>query len=308
MQLFQLVFVVLAAAASTAYATTLPVRIVSFNIRWATTSPVKNELPWRTSHCNAQPKTCREPHTTGLIRDIALRTPASTPLLFGLQEALDNQLSNVKARLGSTWRHVGVARLDGVRSGEYSPIVYDSRALRVLHSETKWLSPTPNVPSTGWNANNRRIVTLGVFEHIATRKRFIAANTHLDHVSSQARTEGIKVVVARIRALQKTWGGSGTLGVALTGDFNSVPGGDAYATLQGLGYLRDLWTTAPHGSAIELTSTGFTRVGKKRIDYVWCGPVGQKKWSPAKVEVLDNVRDGIIVSDHRPVVGDLVLM
>ncbi|WP_254558580.1 hypothetical protein, partial [Salmonella enterica] len=70
---------------------------------------------------------------------------------------------------------------------------------------------------------------------------FIHANTHLDNVSSQARSEGIKVVVSKIQAVQATYG---PLGVSLTGDFNSDPNGVAYNTLSGLGFVEELYNLA----------------------------------------------------------------
>lgn len=288
-----------------ASAASLPLRITSFNIRWATPAVEAGELYWWTLFCGIWPSQCREPHTTALIKDIATSTPSGTPVLFGLQEVIDNQLFDIKNVLGSSWQHIGVARDDGKESGEYSPIVYDGSVLRVLLTETKWLSPTPDVVSYGWGAGSRRVVTIGVFEHIATGKRFIHANTHLDNVSSQARSEGIKVVVARIKAVQTTWG---PLGVALTGDFNSSPGADAYAALAATGYLQDLWNAAPHVGTNQLTYTGFTREGKSMLDYVWFGPTSEGRFSATKVEILGNVRDDVIVSDHRPVMGDLVLL
>ncbi|KAH7029797.1 endonuclease/Exonuclease/phosphatase [Microdochium trichocladiopsis] len=304
MQLSHLVVLALAAAERTS-AASLPLRITSFNIRYAASSLESGEKPWWSLFCGIWKDMCREPHTTAYIRDIATSTPSGTPALFGLQEVLDNQLSDIKNELGSSWQHVGVGRDDGAKKGEYSPIIYDGSVLRVLYSETKWLSPTPDVVSYGWGAGSRRVVTIGVFEHIATGKRFIHANTHLDNVSSQARSEGIKVAVARIKAVQGTWG---PLGATLTGDFNSSPGADAYSTLSATGYLQDLWAAAPHVGDLELTYTGFSGDAKSRLDYIWFGPLNDGKFSATKVEVRENVRDDIRVSDHRPVVGDLVLL
>jgi endonuclease/exonuclease/phosphatase family metal-dependent hydrolase len=120
--------------------------------------------------------------------------------------------------------------------------------------------------SVGWGAGSRRVVTIGVFEDKATGKRFLHANTHLDNVSSQARSEGIKVIVARIEAVQALYG---PLAVTLTGDFNSDPNGDAYTTLQGLGYLTEVWNSgATRLGTNQLTYTGFTDAGSSRIDFV----------------------------------------
>src|SRR5690606_5111807 len=104
--------------------------------------------------------------------------PEGGPTVFGLQEVLYQQLFRIKFGLGEDWEHVGVARDDGRYFGEFCPIIYNSSQLRVLHNETKWLSQTPNEPSYGWDAGSRRVVTVAVFEHVSTRRRFVAANTH----------------------------------------------------------------------------------------------------------------------------------
>lgn len=292
-------------AAQTAWTASLPLRIVSFNIRYAATSLETNEKPWWSLLCGIWSDQCREPHLTSFLSEIATNATTGTPVLFGLQEVLDNQLSDIKNVLGSNWAHIGVGRDDGDDEGEYSPIIYRSDVLAVKYSETKWLSPTPDTVSYGWGAGSRRVVTIGVFEHSATGKRFIHANTHLDNVSSEARSEGIKVVVARIKAVQATWG---PLGVTLTGDFNSDPNGDAYQTLVGLNYVEDLWNLAPHIGTNQLTYTGFTTTGVSRIDFIWLGPTANGLYTANKIEIVGNVRDSMIISDHRAVVGDVTLL
>lgn len=273
------------------FSASLPLRIITFNIRYAATSLEANEKPWST----------RRPL---LINQVAGQAAEASTTVIGLQEVLNNQLNDIKSGLGSQWAHIGVGRDDGATQGEYSPILYRTDVLRVLYSEVKWLSPTPDVVSFGWGAGSRRIVTIGVFEHIATGKRFIHANTHLDNVSSQARSEGIKVVVSRMKAVQQTWG---QLPVSLTGDFNSAPNGDAYSTLEGLNYVEDLWNLATHVGTNQLTYTGFSQTGQSRIDYIWIGPKDVPPYTPQTIEIVGNYVDGVFISDHRMVVGDVVV-
>lgn len=288
-------------AARTIIAASLPLRVVSFNIRYATSSTDTNEKPWWSLVCLADHNQCREFHLSSTLGNYV--TGVDTAVV-GLQEALDNQLTDVKNNLGSTWAHVGVARDDGAKSGEYSPILYDRDVLTVVYSVTKWLSPTPDEVSYGWGAGSRRIVTIGVFEHTATGKRFIHANTHLDNVSDEARVEGIKVVVAQIKAVQAAYG---PLGVTLTGDFNSDPNGNAYQTLVGLDYVTDSWNTATHLGTNQLTYTGFTDTGISKIDFVWYGPNSNALYTASDTEIVGNKVNEIYISDHRMVYSDLVL-
>lgn len=289
-------------AARVVVAGSLPIRVFSFNIRYATSSLETNEKPWWSILCLFDHDRCRDYHLCSTLGNYAY--PVETAVI-GLQEVLDDQLSDVLSNLGSSWAHIGVGRDDGDTEGEYSPIIYDTEVLRVVYSETKWLSETPDEVSYGWGAGSRRIVTIGVFEHIATGKRFLHANTHLDNVSQQARIEGIKVVVSQIETVQATYG---PLAVTLTGDFNSDPTGtDAYSTLKGLDYVTDMWTTATHLGTNQLTYTGFSDTGVSRIDFIWYGPNDGSYYTVNQTEIVGNKVNGIYISDHRMVVGDLIL-
>ncbi|KAI0003131.1 endonuclease/Exonuclease/phosphatase [Xylariaceae sp. FL0662B] len=287
-------------------ASSLPIRIVSWNIRYAATSLDTNEKPWWDKHCDSSPSRCRQPHVISQLDSIASETPEWMPSIFGLQEVLHNQLTDIKDGLGSGWEHIGFGRDDGKKSGEYNPILYRTDVFKLVYSEMKWLSPTPDKVSYGWDAGSRRVVTIGVFEHIATGRRFMHANTHLDNVSSEARTKGIKVVVERIQAVQEEYG---PLGVTLTGDFNSEPDEAAYTTLQNTGYLTELWKSgARRLGPNQLTYTGFSHTGVSRIDFVWFGPAGDHRYLAQQFEFLDNYVDGVFASDHRAVVADLTLL
>lgn len=274
-------------------------RQISWNIRYAATSLAPNEKPWAV----------RLP----LLADQVARTTADAPdgavVVVGMQEVLDEQLSDIRSSLGPSWEHIGVGRDDGVAAGEFNPILYQPAQLRLLHSETRWLSPTPDVPSFGWRAACRRVVTVGVFEVLAAGgRRFIAANTHLDHVSSEARSKGVGVVLETIAALREAWG---PLAVSLTGDFNSSPGEDAYEAMQGSGYMEDLYGAAGEEKRFGPyeTYTGFSpHDTPTRIDFVWAGSTADRKWAVDRYEVLSNIQNETFMSDHRPVVGDMSLV
>ncbi|KAK8046952.1 Endonuclease/exonuclease/phosphatase [Apiospora saccharicola] len=294
---------ILALAADTAMAqSTLPLRIVTWNIRWATPVRETNEKPWST----------RAP----LVVSTLSKTVADTPnaVVIGLQEVIASQLADIKVGLGNEeWSHIGVGRDDGKDKGEFSPILYRPSELRLLFNETKWLSPTPDKPSYGWGAGSRRVVTIGVFEHVGTGRRFVAANTHLDNLSSRARSEGVKVALDRIQAVQREYSTEGQeavspLPVTLTGDFNSEPGQDAYAAVTGSGYLEELRELADESQRVGPyeTYTSFSSWTKgTRIDFAWLGPAADKRWTVSRYEVVDNMVDGVYASDHRMVFGDV---
>ncbi|KAK0649562.1 endonuclease/Exonuclease/phosphatase [Cercophora newfieldiana] len=299
--------------ASPALTSSLPLRLVSFNIRYAATTLLASELPWSSPTCSTAPLTCRRPHVTSHLLNITTTT-TSAPTLLSLQEVLASQLTDLTAALGPTWSSLGTGRDDGFTHGEYVPILYDTSRLRCLSSTTKWLSPAPDIPSLGWGAATKRIVTLGVFE---TRsflpgfgKRFLVANTHPDHKSGEARTEGLKVAIAQV---QETLRRLGPMGVVLAGDFNSVRGAEAHKALSEGGYLEELFDVASAEGKVRgtnrATATGWVAGGKTSwIDFLWVGPKGEGKWTVQGYEILDNVEKGVYFSDHRAVVGDVTLV
>ncbi|KAK8034236.1 hypothetical protein PG993_009231 [Apiospora rasikravindrae] len=283
----------------------LPLRIITWNIRWATPVREINEKPWST----------RAPLVVSSLSKAIVDTPHA--VVIGMQEVIATQLDDIKTGLnqqgqeGEEWSHIGVGRDDGKAKGEFSPILYRPSALRLIYNETKWLSPTPDTPSFGWGAGSRRVVTVGVFEHVGTGgRRFVAANTHLDNLSSRARSEGVQVALGRVQAVQRAYtrDGEGPLPVSLTGDFNSEPGQDAYTTVTGTGYLGELYELAEESRRVGPyeTYTSFSSWKKgSRIDFAWLGPVAGKRWTVSRYEVVDNLVDGVYASDHRMVVGDV---
>lgn len=301
----------------TAAAGGLPVRIVDWNIRYATSSPGRNEKPWWDLLCPLSSSRCRQPHVVAQLQSIVDGTEhdagAGAVSIVALQEALANQVDDVHKGLrggAGTWARLGRGRDDGDRRGEFNPVFYRTDQLRLVHDEMKWLSETPDAPSRSWGAGSNRVVVVGVFEHIATGKRFIHANTHLDNASRQARAEGIKVAVRVVRAVRDAHGAG--LGVTLTGDFNSVAGaagdGDAYQTLAGMDFLTEVadpGVGAQKIGGITTTWTDFDTDGISRIDFVWLGPNKENLTTAQRWEIFDNNVDGMKVSDHRATYADV---
>ncbi|KKF94793.1 hypothetical protein CFIMG_008598RA00001 [Ceratocystis fimbriata CBS 114723] len=286
---------------------TVPLRVISFNIRYDASSRGDGEKRWDERDCNVNTDRCRRYRLTEQLKTTAEGIASEGAAVIGLQEVLNRQLEDVLEDLGSQWKHVGVGRDDGKKKGEFSPILYRPDVLELVHSEVKWLSPEPDKPSTGWGAKTRRIVTLAVFNHIATGYQFIHANTHLDNVSSESRVNGVRAIVDHIKAIQ---GRYGPLDVSLTGDFNSAPGGDASKSLADTGFLTDSYNLA---SAVRVGYLGNTYTGfqsgqaTSRIDYIWFSGSGtqEQPFTATRYEILDNLVDGIFISDHRLVMCDV---
>jgi endonuclease/exonuclease/phosphatase family metal-dependent hydrolase len=278
----------------------LSLRIITFNIRYAATASTY-EQPW----------SVRGPLVIDQVSATATAANGAVPII-GMQEVLHEQLVDIAAGLGSGWAYIGTGRDDGAEMGEYCPIFYQPGLVTLLNTTQKWLSPTPDVPSYWPGAGSRRYVLVAVFEDKKTGRRFIAANTHLDNASSEARSEGVRIALSVIRDVQTQWGPD--LPVTLSGDFNSQPGDDAYAAMVADGYLGEVYTLAGEGMRFGPyeTYTGFVPDEipdvSQRIDFIWVGPNTAATWDVLRYEVADNVVGGVYISDHRSVFGDIVLM
>ncbi|KAI0967676.1 endonuclease/exonuclease/phosphatase [Xylaria arbuscula] len=285
-------------------------RVLTSNIRYAAPGDAY-EKPW----------SVRGPLLIKTVSELTATAIASNTIpVIGMQEVLHEQLVDILAGLNNSnnstdnshtdtsntdskgnkeWNYLGTGRDDGDKKGEYCPILYQPARAKLLSS-----------------TQNRRYVLVAVFEaagDVESGTRFIFANTHLDNASSEARSEGVGIVLSVIRDVQTRFGPD--LPVVLSGDFNSEPGQDAYEAVVKDGYLADSWALAGEGEGVRVgdyeTYTGFNpgeiEKVKARIDFLWLGPNAADTWIVGRYEVVDNVVNGVFFSDHRPVFVDVAL-
>ncbi|KAH7141220.1 Endonuclease/exonuclease/phosphatase [Dactylonectria estremocensis] len=286
----------LISTASSSKPTTMPLRVITYNIRYATGRPVLGERPW----------SVRCPKLTTQLRFI---TAGHESPFICLQECLHGQIQDIQAQLGETWAHIGRGRGDGPRDGEFSPIFYHRETWRCERQETRWLSKTPDKPSRGWDAVLNRIVTMGEFSHAVTGTRVIVMSTHFDHIGVKARQHSAELLIK----FAKEWSVEGdgpAASVALVGgDFNSPPDDGAYKVMtapdSGMADISDLVPESRHyGNHITYTSFGEAREVPKRIDFLFIQEPRTAQVNTFGV-LANSFDDQIRVSDHRPVVADL---
>lgn len=277
----------------------VPVRVVTYNIRYATKNPAPKEEPWSVRRS----KLCAQ------MRFLAA---GQSSVFFCLQEVLYEQLVDIQDRLGPSWSHIGVGRQDGDKGGEFSPIFFRVDSWTCERNKTYWLSPTPDRPSKGWDAALERIVTVGSFRHHKTGNLAIVMATHFDHAGKQAREESARLIV-RLASEWKSGGGGAEEAQApliLGGDFNSTPADEAYKALteEGTG-MKDVSGLLPddlkYGNP-EITYTSFDQPNEtpKAIDFLFVHESSTLKL--LGFAILDNRHDdGVFLSDHRAVVLDL---
>ncbi|KAF5673453.1 endonuclease exonuclease phosphatase family [Fusarium heterosporum] len=272
----------------------MPLRIMTFNVRYATTNFEPNERPW----------TERRPK---LANQLAFITAGQESPFICLQECLFHQVNEIQEDLGSGWKHIGRGRGTKPEDGEFSPIFYRSDTWKDVRSEVRWLSKTPEKPSRGWDAVLNRIVTMGEFEHRVTGTRVVVFSTHFDHIGVKAREHSAELLVKFARE----WGQAGDKKasvVLIGGDFNSEPEDGAYKTItasgSGISDVSDIVPKDKHYGN-ETTYTSFAdKWTPSRIDFLF---IQEPRTAHVKTfGVLANgFDDGVRVSDHRPVVSDL---
>ncbi|KAL8944624.1 MAG: hypothetical protein Q9216_000321 [Gyalolechia sp. 2 TL-2023] len=275
----------------------LPIRLLTHNVRYATDSPFVGEEVWEV----------RKPR---IINELRFTTAHCDESFICLQEVLHHQLTDILTGLNSEekgeWDYVGVGRDDGLSAGEFSPILFRPSVWDLVTRDTLWLSPTPRVPSKGWDAACNRILTIAVFRHHHSKKKLVAMNTHLDHRGPDSRLEAANMILEQIteRSIH------GMLPVFLAGDFNSQSNDGGYLKLTSQDSpMEDLYTISHSKEKYGhyYTFTGFGNDEPTRIDFLF---TNQKvyPWLVQSYAVLENkFDDGVYASDHRTVSADVVI-
>jgi endonuclease/exonuclease/phosphatase family metal-dependent hydrolase len=238
--------------------------VMTFNVRYPASSD-KGEKAWSS----------RRKAVYAMIKD-------RKPMIIGVQECYLSQRADILANC-SDYKAYGVGRDDGKEKGESMSILYDSKKVQLENSGTFWLSPTPDKPSKGWDAACNRTATWEIVKIIATGKRFFLVNTHLDHVSSTAREEGIKLIKNRIDTLN-----TDSLPTIVMGDMN-VDGSNPIFNVLGMKNSRE---------EAEVTDNVYT-YGSKYIDHIF-----YKGLDVVAYETINGNWEGTnYLSDHKPIMS-----
>lgn len=265
-------------AAAAGPAAPLELRVMSYNLRFASPQPP-----------NAWPE--RRPLMRRMLQHEA-------PDLIGTQEGVYTQLQDIAADLPA-YDWIGLGREGGSR-GEFMAVFYRRDRFEPVAYDHFWLSDTPAlIGSATWGNQIPRMVTWVRFRDKASRREFLFWNTHFDHLSEPARQKSAALVRERLAAADPT------VPLVLTGDFN-CPGGSApaYDILTREAGLVDTWTLAASRDNPTLDSfNGFAppTFGSRRIDWILArGPV-----EVAHTELVDYAENGHFPSDHFPLTAIL---
>jgi endonuclease/exonuclease/phosphatase family metal-dependent hydrolase len=272
---------VLAASVAVA-ADPVPVRVMSFNIRFGTARDGDDHWDKRKEF---------------LIDTIA----AFDPDLLGTQETLAFQRDYLAEKL-TGYEAFGVGRDDGQDKGEMAALFFRKARFEKTGGGHFWLSDTPDTPgSKGWDAALPRIATwVKLTDRTDPKGRpVLFLNTHFDHMGRKARAESAKLIRTKLGEL-----GAGCR-VVVTGDFNAGEGSGPYTSLfadadgKPSPVIDTFRTLNPTRGKEEGTFNGFkaTAITGDRIDWIGIS----RDWDVRLAGIDRTVKDGRTPSDHFPV-------
>lgn len=178
---------------------------------------------------------------------------------------------------------------------EACPVFYNTNRFTLNDKGSFWLSETPEVMSKDWGAACYRICSYVILTDNTTGKQLVVFNTHLDHISDEARINGINVVLDKIAAF-------GGLPSLIMGDFNAEEDSETYRS------ATESFLDAKYQTDNTMTGATYQNWGKaldrENIDYFMISKTGI---AVSRYQIIDTTYDGVYPSDHFPIVMEITL-
>ena len=219
---------------------------------------------------------------------------ACEPDLVGTQEGTVPQLDYLTQHLQGFSPLVSHRQIDPTCQ---NPTIFYRHGFKVKESGEFWLSETPQVHrSKSWDSAFPRMVTYGLFQEAGRDLWFYFIDTHLDHISPQARFHGARLINQFF--LEKNQP------MIMVGDFNEPPGAAVYLELTRSGCgLVDTWRTSHAPGHDPPTQHNFDGQPRgHRIDWILI----TAPFRVTKAEVVGYNHEGRYPSDHFPYVAEVV--
>ncbi|MBC1378506.1 endonuclease/exonuclease/phosphatase family protein [Listeria innocua] len=214
---------------------------------------------------------------------------------MGVEEPLLPQMRDMKEMLD--WDYFGVGRDDGFEKGEFTAVFYNSARFSLLQEGHFWLSETPDVPSIHSTAMFPRICVWGKLAD-SVGKQFYIFNTHLDHISEEARLFASQLLLKKAAIIAED-----SL-VIILGDFNTVPNTTTYNYItkkyQDAQLISQTPIKGPIGSFHDFQPLRPENELEK-IDYIFVS----KEFLVHSYKTITDQVDGCSASDHFPVTATL---
>lgn len=179
---------------------------------------------------------------------------------------------------------------------EQMSIAYQKKAFQLINMNTFWLSETPYVPGSRYSNQSdcpRTATTVLLQEH-STKALYFIVNTHLDHIGSDARLQGMKQIISYMKEQKEFYEANFLQPVymCLAGDFNALPDSPEIQLLSEGGFLADVTCT------LDGTFHGYGEQNPpEKIDYIAI----TDNLQCTHQELYTDCRNGIYLSDHYPV-------
>jgi endonuclease/exonuclease/phosphatase family metal-dependent hydrolase len=244
--------------------------VMSFNLRFAT--PVDGANEWQ--------------YRRDLVVDIIRRR---APDLLATQEGTVPMLRFLEGCLPEYLPLTAHRRVD--ETCQYPTIFYRAGRFAVQESGEFWLSRTPEAHrSLSWGSAFPRMATYGLFREEGRTELFYFIDTHLDHVSAEARLRGARMIRDHFTPLGRP--------MILAGDFNEPPDAAVFKELvrDGSPFI-DTWRVW-HAPGDEATTQHFFDGEPRgaRIDWILVTPPFQVR----RVAIVTDNQGNRYPSDHYP--------
>lgn len=216
------------------------------------------------------------------------------PTIIGMQEATPWQYEYYKDIL--TEYDSEIVYRDNTANREGCPIFYRNDLYTLVDKGSFWLSETPDKMSKDWGAACYRICSYVILKDNSTSGQFVVFNTHLDHISDEARIKGVGVVLEKIKAF-------GGYPAIIMGDFNAEETSATYKAVTE--NFDDVKYKVSNEFIGHCTYQNWgAELDYPTIDFFMISKTG---FAVDSYEVITTTYDGVYPSDHFPIVTKLTL-
>lgn len=228
-------------------------------------------------------------HRAGMIYD---KVKKEQPDIIAFQEIIPQQLELLE-KMFPEYAFYGQGRLENF-DGEGLYVAVKKSELMICGLDIFWISPEPYVPATRFETQSPypRICIDLLLRHKETGKMLRVYDVHLDHIESEAKAQGMQVVLEKIAEDKKKIPAE----VILLGDFNELPTGPAISYIHACKDQKLVDITAD----IPVSYHGFSNPSmESKIDYIFTSEALAERVE--NVEIWNNKLNNIHLSDHYPV-------
>ena len=250
---------------------------MTFNLRVAVEVDGKNFWPYR-------------------LKSVLAMIDKHQPDFLATQEVTDSMAKDLEI-LTQDFKSCGTGR-DADRHGERCTLFVRQDKWTIEHTETVWLSETPDVPgSMDPEEGFPRICTMAVVSSLQGDTHLLLANVHLSYRSERSLKQNVKTLVHFLGLWKEKY----PYPVVLLGDFNADPTDPIHESIKQTGLLSPL---DKRSGSVKYTFHDFLGGnGIETIDYIYYSP----ELTLTSYYVDQSKMEDRYPSDHFPVIGDFAV-